>query len=93
MRNNYFLRDCHPGEGHAQRPSQAARSHGKWSEILTGQDQEKYTFLSSTSTAAYSQISAALRINIRKKEKKGSPDLHEGKNEMTNVITEGTELT
>ena len=69
-------------------------AHGSWSKISTDQDQEKYTFLSFTSTAAYSQISAVLRINIRKKQKKkGSPDLHGFKYEMTNVIAKGTELT
>lgn len=64
-----------------------------WSKISTDQDQEKYTFLSFTSTAAYSQISAVVRINIRKKEQKGGPDLHGFKYEMTNVIAKGTELT
>ena len=43
---------------------------------------------------AYSQISAILRVNIRKKEKeKESPDLNRFKYEMTDVITKGTELT
>lgn len=55
----------------------------------------KISILSSTSTRVYSQISAVLRINIRKMERKKreSLDLHKFACDMTNVMTKGTEVT